>query len=324
MIGALSALLGLVLVETSRAQTPAPITPSESKIEYTGELSGWLLSQGQTKWKNGVSQLTYKDNSTNIAELTAQATFLKQWFARINGGYGTIGSGNLIDNDYTGPNGALESSTNSNLKGTSVWYINTDAGYKFLVLPDRRGSAGVFTGFQYWWQEYQAIGAVQTVCNPAPVNPLCNPAFNGRDLAAGQSAITNKTQWASWRLGVEGDYRFTRKFAVEGRLAFLPVSYLSNDDIHHLRQTAGPSLPALQQDPSFRMTGWGFGTDVEVGANYMIAPRLFLDLGYRFWWNYVSGGTFTAYPVGAPSSSSNLNSFQSYRYGLTLGLRYAF
>ena len=296
--------------------------PTNSKVEFTGGISGWLLSQGQTKWSNDFSELTYKDDSTNIIELSGQATLLKRWFARGAFGYGTMGSGTLVDNDYSSANGPLVVSTTSNITGNNLWYVNGDFGTKLFQLPNHRGTIGVFTGIQYWRQQHQATGVVQTFCNP--VTPLCIPANTGQDLAPGQQAITNTSTWISWRLGVEGDYRVTRRFSLEGKFTFKPITSLNNDDIHHLRQQPGLTLPALQQDPSFNMTGTGIGADVDVGASYMVTPRFSINLGYRFWWNHVSDGKGTVYPVGAAASTFNLSEFQTYRHGMTLGLQYIF
>ena len=296
--------------------------PTNSKVEFTGGISGWLLSQGQTKWSHDFSSLTYKDDSTNIVELSGQATLTKRWFARGAFGYGIMGSGTLVDDDLSSANGPLESRTTSNITGNNLWYTNGDIGAKLIQLPNHRGTIGFFTGIQYWREQHEASGVVQTVCNP--VTPLCNPANTGQDLAPGQKAITNTATWISWRLGVEGDYRVTRRFSLEGKFAFKPITSLNNDDTHHLRQQAGPTLPALQQDPSFNMTGTGIGADVDVGASYLVTPRFSINLGYRFWWNHVSDGKGTVYPVGAAASTFNLDEFQTYRHGMTLGLRYIF
>ena len=296
--------------------------PSNSRVEFTGGISGWLLSQGQTKWNHDFSSLTYKDDSTNSVELSGQATLSKRWFARGAFGYGIMGNGTLVDDDFTGANGPLQSRTTSNITGNDLWYVNGDIGAKLFHLPNHRGTIGFFTGIQYWYQQHEASGVVQNVCNP--VTLPCDPANNGQDLAPGQKAITNTAAWISWRLGVEADYRLTRKFSLEGKFAFKPVTSLSNDDIHHLRQQAGPTLPALQQDPSFHMTGTGIGADVDVGASYMVAPRFSINLGYRFWWNRITDGDVTVYPVGFASSTINLNEFETYRHGVTLGLRYTF
>jgi len=296
--------------------------PTNSKVEFTGGISGWLLSQGQSKWSHDFSSLTYKDDSTNIMELSGQATLSKRWFARGSFGYGIMGNGTLVDDDLSSANGPLESRTTSNITGNNLWYMNGDVGAKLIQLPNHRGTIGFFTGIQYWRQQHEASGVVQTVCNP--VTPLCIPANTGQDLAPGQKAITNTATWTSWRLGVAGDYRVTRKLTLEGELAFKPITSLSNDDIHHLRQQPGPTLPALQQDPSFSMTGTGIGADVDVGASYMMTPRFSINLGYRFWWNHVADGKVTVYPVGAAAGTINLNEFETYRHGMTLGLRYTF
>jgi hypothetical protein len=327
-------LAGIVLVtavfmnpyqSVAQEVTPEPSAdevPSNSKVEFTGGISGWLLSQGQTKWSHDFSRLTYKDDSTNIMELSGQATLSKRWFARGSFGYGIMGNGTLVDDDFSSANGPLESRTTSNITGNNLWYINGDVGAKLIQLPYHRGTIGFFTGIQYWRQQHEASGVVQNVCNP--VTLPCNPANTGQDLAPGQKAITNTATWISWRLGVEGDYRVTRKLTLEGKFAFKPIASLNNDDIHHLRQQAMPPLPALQQDPSFNMTGTGIGADVDVGASYMVTPRFSINLGYRFWWNHVADGKVTVYPVGAAASTINLNEFQTYRHGITLGLLYTF
>lgn len=297
--------------------------PSESNIHFTGGITGWLFTQGQTKWSHDFSRLTYKDNDTNVVELTGKMAFAKRWFVRGDFGYGTIGHGTLTDEDFSSSNGPVESSTNSNITGNNLWYINGDVGLKAADFPNHRGTLSVFTGIQYWRQQHEATGVVQTFCNPA-TPPLCSPGNTGPDLAPGQKAITNTSTWISLRLGLEADYRVTRKLSLEGKVAFIPLSSLTNDDIHHLRQQSSGSLPALQQDPSFRMTGTGIGADADVGASYFFTPRFSFNLGYRIWWNQITSGTVTVYPVGAPSSSINLNQFQTYRHGMTVGLRYTF
>jgi hypothetical protein len=291
-------------------------------VEFTAGISGWLMTQGETKWSHDFSRLTYKDDSTNIVQASGQAIAFKRWYARGDFGYGTMGSGTLTDDDFSSPRGPLESRTTSNVTGNNLWYVNGDVGAKLIYFPNHRGAIGFFTGVQYWHQQHEVTGVVQNVCNP--VTLTCNPANNGQDLAPGQKAITNTTNWLSWRLGVEAEYRITRRFNLEGKFAFKPVTSLSNDDIHHLRQQPGPTLPALQQDPSFHMTGTGIGADVDMGANYLVTPRFSINLGYRFWWNRVVDGRITSHPVNFASSSVNLNDFQTFRHGVILGVSYTF
>jgi Omptin family len=327
LVGIIFAAVGLLNPDWSMAEEvlsdlPAQASSTNSNVEFKGGISGWLLTQGQTKWSHDFSRLTYKDDSTNIVELSGQATLFKRWFARGNFGYGTMGSGTLVDEDFSNVNGPLESRTTSNITGNNLWYVNGDLGARLIQLPNHRGTVGFFTGVQYWHQRHEASGVILTTCNPP--DSICNPANIGHDLAPGQTAITNTTNWISWRLGVEADYRVTRRFNLEGKFAFKPIASLTNDDIHHLRQQPGPTLPALQQDPSFRMMGTGIGVDVDMGGSYMVTPRFSVNLGYRFWWNHVSDGTVTQFPVGAAPVTVNLNEFQTYRHGVTLGMRYIF
>lgn len=300
---------------------PSQELQKESRVELTGGISGWLFSQGQTRWSHDFSRLTYKDDSTNIVVLSGQAVLLKRWFIRGSFGYGGMGGGTLIDEDFSSPNGPLALRTASNITGNDLWNVNADVGLKAIRFPYDRGTIGFFTGVQYWRQRHEATGVVQTLCNPTSL--LCNPANTGMDFAAGQTVITNTSTWLSWRLGADADYRITRKLSIEGTFAFMPVSSLTNEDIHHLRTVDGV-LPALQQDPSFKMTGIGIGADIQASATYMILPRLFASVGYRFWWNRVTDGTFTAYTKNFGSSSVNLNEFETYRHGVTVGLRYIF
>lgn len=300
---------------------PVQNVPKESRVELTGGLSGWLFSQGQTRWNHDLSRLTYKDDSTNIVMLSGEAVLSKRWFVRGNFGYGVMGGGTFIDEDFNGPNGPLALKTASKIAGNDLWFVNADVGLKAIRLPYDRGRIGFFTGVHYWRQRHEATGVVQTMCDPASL--LCNPASTGIEFAAGQTVITNTSTWLSLRLGADLDYRITRKFSVEGIFAFLPVSSLTNDDIHHLRLVDGV-LPALRQDPSFRMTGLGIGADVQASATYMILPRLYASVGYRFWWNRVTDGTFTAYTKNFGSSSVTLEEFETYRHGVTVGLRYVF
>ncbi len=314
LLSGMVCLAGLLTAMPATAQE----APPEPKVQFKAGITGWVLGQGYTTWNHNLSRLTYKDVGTTIVEFSGQATFAKRWLVRANYGAGNIGGGRLIDDDYNNPNTPVISRTYSDIKGNDTWYVNGDVGATLVYFPNHRGSFGVFTGFQYWRQEYSAQGVTSVICTAA----FCNSA--GTISHQGVTVITNTTTWTSLKLGVESEYRVTRRFSIEGRAAFIPYTHLNNDDIHHLRQTAGGGLVALQQNPSFRMTGKGIGADLEASASYMILPRLFASVGYRFWWNRVENGTFTAYPVGSPSSSVKLNEFQTYRHGMTLGLNYIF
>ena len=100
-------------------------------------------------------------------------------------------------------------------------------------------------------------------------------------------------------------------------VAYLPLTIIDNKDVHHLR-------PDLQQNPSISMEGWGVGADADVGLKLMLVKNIFLNVGYRVWWNYAIDGDVKFHNVGAPSDSFPLTQFQSIRQGLTAGLNFTF
>lgn len=308
---------GLTALPAAAQEVPSE-GPSESKVQFKAGITGWVLGQGETKWNHNSSRLTYKDVGTNVIELTGQATLAKRLFVRANYGFGDIGGGGLIDDDFNA-GGPVISRTHSDIKGNDMWYVNGDLGGTVFRFPNQRGSLSVFGGIQYWRQQHRATGVTQVICTDPT---FCNAA--GTSTNQGQNAITNTATWTSFRMGVESEYYLTRKFSIEGRAAFIPFTHLNNEDVHHLRTTSGGGLLALRQDPSFRMTGNGIGADLEGSVKYMILPRLTATLGYRFWWNHVSDGTVTVYPVGQGASSVRLNEFQTFRHGLTAGLNFTF
>jgi hypothetical protein len=304
-------------------------TVEQSRPKFDLTIGTWI-STGNTHWAHNASsipglgdptsKLTYKDVGTNVVELTGKVWVSPRWFGRVNVGYAGIGGGRLTDDDY-GSNGGqkLFSSTNSNLSGDSMWYLNADSGFRIAEYPNHRGWLEVFGGFQYWYTKYQATGLTQVTCDnsavPVSLGITCNPA--GTVSNQGQTVITNTTNWYSLRAGASTEYRLTRRFSLVGTAAFIPLSILNNNDVHHLRND-------LQQNPSISMTGYGIGVDGDVGVKLMLIKNMFLNAGYRVYWNYAIDGTVTFHNVGAPSDSFPLTQFQSLRQGWTFGLNYTF
>ena len=89
-----------------------------------------------------------------------------RWYGRLNVGYAGIGGGRLTDDDY-GSNGGqrLFSSTNSDISGNSMWYLNADGGFRLVNIQIIRGWLDVFGGFQYWYTKYEATGVTQVACD---------------------------------------------------------------------------------------------------------------------------------------------------------------
>ena len=301
------------------------LTESPPKFELA---IGTWISTGNTRWAhdassvaglgNPTSKLTYKDVGTNVIELTGRVWVTPKWFGRLNGGVAGIGGGRLTDDDY-GSNGGqrLFSSTNSNLSGDSMWYLNADSGFRVAEYPNHRGWLEAFGGFQYWHTTYQATGVTQVACDPSAIPGFTCALVPGQSSNQGQTVITNTTNWYSIRVGASTEYRLTRRLSLVGTAAFIPLSIVDNKDVHHLRND-------LQQNPSISMRGYGVGADADVGVRLMLIKNMSLNVGYRVWWNHAVDGTVTFHNAGAPSDSFPLTQFQSLRHGLTSGLNFTF
>lgn len=197
-----------------------------------------------------------------------------------------------------------------------MYYINADLGGRVKEFVNHRGYLDLFGGFQYWHTEYQATGVTQVACNPSAIPGLpCNAVNTVSNQ--GQTVITNKTNWYSFRVGATTEYRITRRISLLGSAALIPLSIVENKDIHYLRSD-------LRQSPSsISMLGWGVGADADVGLRVMLAKSLVFNVGYRVWWNHAVDGTTTFH--GTTSTSEYpLTQFDSLRHGLTAGLNFTF
>jgi hypothetical protein len=324
-IGVLCGMVTFAMVSVSAGEER--VQESWPKVEFS---AGTWISVGDTRWAhdassvaglgNPTSKLTYKDVGTNVIDLTGKVWFSPRVFGRLNVGFAGIGGGRLTDDDY-GSNGGqrLFSRTNSDLSGDSMWYLNADSGFKVAEYPNHRGWLEMFGGYQFWHTTYQATGVTQVSCDnsavPGSLGIACNPA--GTVTNQGETAITNTTNWHSIRVGASTEYRLTRRLSVLGTLAFIPISVLDNKDVHHLRGD-------LKQNPSFSMTGYGVGANMDVGARFMITNNLAASLGYRLYYNRVFSGDLTVHPVAGASDSFPLTQFESLRHGFTAGLSLIF
>jgi hypothetical protein len=241
-------------------------------------------------------------------------------------GFAGVGGGRLIDDDYLAIDGRNPSSrTHSDLKGDELWYINADVGRRIVEFPYSRGWLDLFAGYQFWYQRFTANGLGQIACSNAGltvdtdpglpgIQPLCTPTQSVSDTIL---VITNTASWHSIRMGGSTEYRLTRQVSVLGTAALIPLSIIDNKDIHHLRND-------LQQNPSISMRGYGIGANADVGVRLMLIKNLFLNVGYRVWWNRSIDGTVTFHNIGNPAQEFPLEQFQSLRHGVTFGLNFTF
>jgi hypothetical protein len=71
------------------------------------------------------------------------------------------------------------------------------------------------------------------------------------------------------------------------------------------------------------MDGWGVGANADVGLKLMLVTNVFLNVGYRVWWNQTIDGNVTFHGVSG-SSEYPMTQFESLRHGLTAGLNFTF
>lgn len=328
---ALAGLLTWILVSPVLAGAESLFKSPDVRVDVT--LTSWL-TEGKTRWNfhnqnprfgNPTSDLHYKDVGTTVTELGGTVWFDKRsfrYFLRGQVGYGAVGGGRLVDDDFVSAAGATAfgttqsgahrySRTYSDLDGSHIWYLNADLGGDKDIW-EGRASLGAFLGYQHREEQLQAFGVAQVECT-AP-GTLCSAA--GTVTAVNRLALTNTAIWDSLRLGVEGEARFHPRFALDGRMTFL-VSQLNNKDIHHLRTD-------LKQDPSITITGTGIGFNAETNASLLVYKRLFFDVGYRYWWQRVGSGDVVFRGTTGDSQPLPLTEFKSIRQGVTFGLRYTF
>lgn len=328
-------------VAPSVAAEVAPARSSSVQRVDVG-VSEWF-SQGETVWRhnasgldanlgNPSSRLKFKDTGTNVTEITERVQLKNNLFFRGTFGYGSIGGGRLTDDDFLSAQGAASqgatvsgehrfSRTYSDIGGDNLWYLSGDLGATVHTFRDNKGWLGVFGGFQYWREKHVATGVTQAECTtPAPADPAYGCATPGTVTFRNQPAITNTMTLVAGRFGGELEYKVDKRVSINANVAML-LSYLNNEDVHHLRT----GISALAQDPSFRMTGFGIGTNTDVGLRVKIWDRLYLTGGYRVWWNrVVAADTWKIYGADGSTATAPLTLFQTIRHGPTIGLTYSF
>ncbi|WP_447970817.1 hypothetical protein [Nitrospira sp. M1] len=297
-------------------------------------LASWM-SQGRSNFNHDASNLSsllgdptsaldYKDVWSNIVELNARLVHKKGFSLKGKIGYGAITDGTLIDDDFVSASGATAfgasvsgphriSRTESDVSDSYVFYLNGDVGLMFYRFAGNKGLVNAVLGFQYWREKYVARSVRQLECTS--VGSFCRAV--GTASFVGTKAITNTVQWTSMRVGAEGEMTFWDRLTFEGEAIALPLAWLHNEDRHHLRTD-------LRGNPSFKMTGLGYGFNLEGGVRLRIFEQFFIHGGYRYWWLNVEDGDWENFPASGGGSTANLNEFRTFRHGATFGMSYRF
>ncbi len=290
-------------------------------------VSGWF-SSGQTDWNhdassssallgNPSSELTYEDVDSNIIELTAELNMPNRFFVRGDLGFGTFDDGRLIDDDFltTATTGDfLASRTFSDIDEDGLWYFTADFGYTLWTDPyEGKSTIRAFIGYQRWEEEYSAKGITYETCTVGgTLLGICSPA--GTTLALDQKVISNKVEWNSVRLGVDGKMTLWNSLGLEFSAVFIPYADMHNEDIHHLRTDLA--------QPGFVMEGTGIGYNFKIAANYELLPNIFISAGYQFW-KIESDGDIEVRGVTS-TTAFPLNDLDSERDGATVGISFRY
>lgn len=305
---------------------------TNSEITYEVGLSAWL-SEGRTKWDhdasgidpllgNPTSELTYKDVVSHVLEFQGKVQHRDSIIIKGVFGYGMIGDGTLLDDDYLSAAGAAATGatisgphrwlrTESDITDGDLWYVNVDIGMPIVSFYDGALLFDGFIGYQHWREKYVAQGVRTLECTIA----ACSPP--GTITNTGQDVITNTVEWDSLRVGLNGEVTLWDRIVVYSHGVYVPYTSLVNEDNHHLRT-------GLRHDPSFTMTGTGYGYNIEGGVRLRIFQGFSLTAGYRYWELMVKDGQWRNHPIAGFPDKLNLNKFTTSRHGATFGVLYTF
>lgn len=319
-------ILSLPFLAQAKSKT-SPNSKPVSTFDWTFSVGSWI-STGETDsnhtsssilFGDPTSELTFQDLTGYTGELEIQVR-RKRLFARALIGYGG-GSGELLDDDYLSAFGASLIGTSQSgehrfsrtlhdVDVEDMLYTQLDAGGYFF--QNRRLRMGAYIGYQFWAEEYQAMGVTQLECTSTLI------CFSPGTLSnTGQKVITNTIEWHSMRMGFDLSYKPFKRWYLDLDLAFIPLAFVGNDDIHHLRTD-------LAQSPSTEDSGQGLGLTFEGMVRYHLFPNFFIKAGYRLWHLQSDNGTTVFYFSSGNSSKTVLNDFNSFRHGGVLSLEYRY
>jgi outer membrane protease len=255
------------------------------------------------------SELTWRGLTSPITEINADLV-AQRFVTNLAIAYGTIGSGTLLDQDWSGNNRTQKTSeTISRSDNGSVFIVSFTPGFRLVQwsVPDNPvlGGFDALIGYQYWREKYAAYG-VQHIF----------PA--GQNSPDSVDAISQTNHWHSLRLGARATVPVLSFLAFKGSAFYIPVNYYRQDDDHHLRTD-------LQQNPSFLSTATG-GNGVQLEASVIVRVwrELTAEAGYRYWDIKSGQGTVTQYNANGTISLGQLNVDNTRRQGVFFGINWIF
>jgi len=293
-----------------------PVTPENNRpYTLTVGVREWL-SHGQSAHNIGDSgvnvrsELTWRGLNSAITQVNADLVVLQRLLMNVSIGYGTIGSGTLLDQDWEGNNRTQKASeTLSRSDNGSVLIISVTPGVRVFhwTIQDNPVLGGIdfLLGYQYWQEKYAAYG-------------LQDLFPGGRDVPSNVIGITQTNHWHSLRLGTRITVPVLSFLSFKGSAFYIPVNYYRQNDVHHLRDD-------LQQNPSFLSTATGGnGVQLEGSLSVRVWRQLTAEAGYQYWDIKSGQGTITQYNADGTIGQGQHNVDNTRRQGVFFAVNWIF
>lgn len=244
------------------------------------------------------SRLTFSGMSATSEEVFARIEHASGVFAKGYLGAGSVGSGQLNDEDF--PAGAdVYSNTYSQAWG-NLSYATIDLGY--TLLKDFVGSVGAFIGYNYYAQNYNIYGCKQL----AGSSTCANSSMLARFLA-----LSEDDHFNSLRLGLSSELSLKDRWTLTSEAAYLPFVNFRGLDMHNARQLIGPET-----------ANHGDGAMLESILNYQFNDTWAMGVGGRYWaWNMHDGNLLFDF-LGEDELIEEPARFNAERYGVFLQVKY--
>src|SRR5262249_23799821 len=245
-----------------------------------------------------ISRLTYSSLTSNAGEFFGSVKQVNGYFLKWIVGAGNTFGGELVDEDFP-PNTVPLSRTTSAQRDGGLGYATLDLGYNVLGGPIWQ--VGPFVGVSFLRETLNGTGCVQSATNPG----IC--VLDPTGLAVNGRVITQRADWTSIRVGINGEWNVTNQLKLSANAAYL-YTKLDGQDSHLLRLLTTPEL------------GTGSGTQLEAIASYALSDSFSVGIGGRYWYMQAQGRANFMAPGGGPQPLTT----KSERYGVFLQGTYTF
>ena len=257
---------------------------------------------------NVASELSWRGANSVITQVTGDLVF-KRFVMNVSVGHGGINNGNLLDQDWDGPNRTLLSAaTNSRIEDGGIWIVSVTPGVRLFEwsMPDNPilGGYDLMVGYQFWREQYIAFGGTDVL--------------NGNPPLPDTRTLKQTNTWQSMRIGMRTTFPAFSFLAIKGGIFYIPFNSYRNEDIHDLRTD-------LRKDPSFLTTATG-GNGVQVEGSVMVRlwRGLTAEAGYAYWDIRSGTGTIQQFNADGTVSLGTHNEENTKRQGVFFALNWVF